>query len=63
MGPLIETLILLDRHEWIREELDESGESQPNTMDVDLINLFDQATGSGRNVAIVIKPREWSNIN
>ncbi|OAX39881.1 hypothetical protein K503DRAFT_715594 [Rhizopogon vinicolor AM-OR11-026] len=64
MGPLIETLILLDRYEWIREELCESGESHAsNTMDVDLINLFDQATGSGRNVAIVIKPRGWPNIN
>jgi hypothetical protein len=63
MGPLIETLILLDRYEWIREELNGSGVSQEsNTMDVDLINLFDQATGSGRNVAIIIQPREWSNI-
>jgi len=63
MGPLIETLILLDRYEWIREELSGSGVSQEsNTMDVDLINLFDQATGSGRNVAIAIQPREWSNI-
>ncbi|KAG1743238.1 methyltransferase domain-containing protein [Suillus paluster] len=63
MGPLIESLILLDRHEWIREELSESSESpESNVMDVDLINLFDQATGSGRNVAIVIKPREWLNM-
>lgn len=64
IGPLIETLILLDRYEWIREELSDGGESQESTtMDVDLINLFDQATGSGRNVAIVIKPREWLDIN
>lgn len=63
MGPLIESLILLDRHEWIREELNGSSGSQgSDAMDVDLVNLFDQATGSGRNVAIVIKPREWRNM-
>ncbi|KAG2123393.1 methyltransferase domain-containing protein [Suillus cothurnatus] len=56
MGPLIESLILIDRYEWIREELSQSSETQ--AMDVGLVNLFDQATGSGRNVAIVIKPRE-----
>ncbi|KAG1749349.1 methyltransferase domain-containing protein [Suillus lakei] len=63
MGPLIESLILLDRQEWIREELTESSESQESdTVDVDVVNLFDQATGSGRNVAIVIKPCEWPNM-
>ncbi|KAG2065042.1 hypothetical protein BDR04DRAFT_193277 [Suillus decipiens] len=63
MGPAIESLILLDRYEWIREELSQSSEAQESSpMDVDLVNLFDQATGSGRNVAIVIKPREWSNM-
>ncbi|KAG1822620.1 methyltransferase domain-containing protein [Suillus subaureus] len=63
MGPLIESLILLDRHEWIREELSQSSEAQESSvMDVGLVNLFDQATGSGRNVAIVIKPREWPNM-
>jgi hypothetical protein len=60
MGPLIESLILIDRYEWIREELSQSSETQ--AMDVGLVNLFDQATGSGRNVAIVIKPREWPNM-
>lgn len=63
MGPLIESLILLDRYEWIREELSQSSEVwESSAMDVGLVNLFDQATGSGRNVAIVIKPREWSSI-
>ncbi|KAG1797859.1 methyltransferase domain-containing protein [Suillus plorans] len=63
MGPLIESLILLDRHEWIREELSRSSETQESSpMDVELVNLFDQATGSGRNVAIVIKPCEWPNM-
>ncbi|KAG2365152.1 methyltransferase domain-containing protein [Suillus spraguei] len=63
MGPAIESLILLDRYEWIREELSQSSEAQESSpMDVDLVNLFDQATGSGRNVAIVIKPREWPNM-
>jgi hypothetical protein len=53
LGPLVESMILLDRLVWVREELlgsDGSG------MDVELVNLFEQATGSGRNVAIVIKP-------
>lgn len=63
MGPLIESLILLDRYEWIREELSQSSEvRESSAMDVGLVNLFDQATGSGRNVAIVIKPREWPSI-
>ncbi|KIK95803.1 hypothetical protein PAXRUDRAFT_354511 [Paxillus rubicundulus Ve08.2h10] len=55
LGPLIESLIILDRYEWIRHELAEmNGGGQK--MDVEIVNLFDQATGSGRNVALVIKP-------
>jgi len=54
LGPLIETLILLDRRDWIKNELAEMNDSGQK-MEVEMVNLFDQATGSGRNVALVIK--------
>lgn len=55
LGPLIETLILLDRRNWIHHELAEMND-RSKEVEVEMINLFDQATGSGRNVALVIKP-------
>ncbi|TFK40707.1 methyltransferase domain-containing protein [Crucibulum laeve] len=51
LGPAVESLILLDRVRWLREEL-----GLDRKLTVDLVNLFDQATGSGRNVGIVIAP-------
>ncbi|KAG6372805.1 hypothetical protein JVT61DRAFT_7212 [Boletus reticuloceps] len=54
LGPLIETLILLDRRDWIKDELAEMSGGQE--VEVEMVNLFDQATGSGRNVALVMKP-------
>lgn len=55
LGPVIESAILRDRVRWIYEMLKEvEGDSQFSR--VDLVNLFDQSTGSGRNVAIVIMP-------
>lgn len=67
LGPLIESLILLDRYEWLREELgvvrgkypvhEEGREQLQNgAMAVEMVNLFDQVTGSGRNVALVVSP-------
>lgn len=53
LGLLIETLILLDRLDWIKQELAEMNDCG---QEVEMVNLFDQATGSGRNVALVIKP-------
>ncbi|KAH8077029.1 hypothetical protein BXZ70DRAFT_1002943 [Cristinia sonorae] len=50
LGPVVESFILLDRLEWLRNELHDTD------LRVDLVNLFDQASGSGRNVAIVVKP-------
>ncbi|TBU45842.1 methyltransferase domain-containing protein [Dichomitus squalens] len=50
VGPVVEAYILLDRFAWISEEL------KGTPMAVELVNLFDQASGSGRNVAIVIHP-------
>ncbi|OBZ71352.1 Methyltransferase-like protein 25 [Grifola frondosa] len=53
LGPVVETLILLDRHRWLEEELSGTG------MDIKLVNLFDQASGSGRNIAITISPLSY----
>ncbi|OSD02416.1 hypothetical protein PYCCODRAFT_1435416 [Trametes coccinea BRFM310] len=50
VGPVIESLIMLDRAVWLEEELQGTG------FRVELVNLFDQASGSGRNVAVVILP-------
>ncbi|KAH7925888.1 hypothetical protein BV22DRAFT_1104685 [Leucogyrophana mollusca] len=65
LGPLIESLILMDRYDWIHEELEESRpqakegvSTGTQTMRVELFNLFDQATGSGRNIAIVVTPTD-----
>ncbi|OCH91132.1 hypothetical protein OBBRIDRAFT_550108 [Obba rivulosa] len=52
LGPVIESLMLLDRQSWLQEELQTTG------LRSELVNLFDQSTGSGRNVAIVIMPKE-----
>jgi len=54
IGPLVESLIIMDREQWIQEHLDERGMGD---MRVELVNLFDQATGSGRNIALVVTPR------
>ncbi|KAI6101970.1 hypothetical protein EV401DRAFT_2092992 [Pisolithus croceorrhizus] len=52
LGPLIESLILLDRCEWLRGGV---GSCQRETS-IEMVNLFDQVTGSGRNVALVVSP-------
>lgn len=44
---------MLDRYWWIRETLAREG---AGGCGVELVNLFDQATGSGRNLAIVVAP-------
>lgn len=56
IGPLVESLILLDRLVWIREQL-ALGEPCERKYKVELVNLFDQETGSARNVAIVLQPQ------
>ncbi|KAJ6620745.1 methyltransferase domain-containing protein [Mycena sp. CBHHK59/15] len=53
LGPLVESLIIMDRERWIQEQLGESGDIQ---MQVEMVSLFDQATGSGRNIALVVAP-------
>jgi hypothetical protein len=55
LGPLVEGMILLDRLILVREELADIAGGSRSEMEVELVNLFDQATGSGRNVGLVIK--------
>ncbi|KAH9933277.1 hypothetical protein B0H21DRAFT_760249 [Amylocystis lapponica] len=50
LGPVVESLIILDRQQWLAEQL------EGTMMESQLVNLFDQASGSGRNVAIAIAP-------
>ncbi|KAG6909256.1 hypothetical protein DXG01_001318 [Tephrocybe rancida] len=48
---------VLDRVEWLRAEIFSLAEDKAlRGYGVDYVNLFDQATGSGRNVAIVVLP-------
>ena len=56
VGPVVESTILRDRMEWVRQELGTVLLPGPNSIEprVELVNLFNQATGSGRNVAIVV---------
>lgn len=57
LGPPLESLLLLDRFAFVVEGLGldkvEDGVGREGT--VELINLFDQASGSMRNVAIVVR--------
>jgi hypothetical protein len=73
LGVAVESLIILDRQRWVNETLskgrqplvkrhegwertdEEEAGSVPTV--ARLVNLFDQGTGSGRNVAIVVT--EW----
>ncbi|KAF8895306.1 methyltransferase domain-containing protein [Infundibulicybe gibba] len=48
LGPVVESLILLDRVQALREGLGPA-------WDVRHLNLFDQAAGSGRNVALQVR--------
>ncbi|KAK4705456.1 hypothetical protein P7C70_g752, partial [Phenoliferia sp. Uapishka_3] len=57
-GPAIESLFLLDRFAFLVEGLGKGDESNAESKDdrrVELVNLFDQATGSLRNVALVVR--------
>ncbi|KAJ7202837.1 methyltransferase domain-containing protein [Mycena pura] len=65
VGPLVESMIIGDRAQWIREQLggqmSEDGDGLGDTGTVEAVNLFDQATGSGRNVALVVVPTKGSD--
>ncbi|XP_006462685.1 hypothetical protein AGABI2DRAFT_186564, partial [Agaricus bisporus var. bisporus H97] len=51
VGTVVESAIILDRLVWVDELVKSEGRSDLRTS---VVNLFDQATGSGRNVAIVV---------
>ncbi|EKM49629.1 uncharacterized protein PHACADRAFT_106493 [Phanerochaete carnosa HHB-10118-sp] len=53
LGPVVESFILLDRKLWLQEQLASLG----MCWQVRLVNLFDQSSGSARNVGIVVVPR------
>jgi hypothetical protein len=56
LGPAIESLIALDRFHYLEEVLlDQSTSSAEDTHEVRLVNLFDQSTGSLRNLGLVWK--------
>lgn len=48
VGPVVESLVVLDRWAFVAEGLEEGRR-------VELVNLFEQATGSLRNLAIVVR--------
>jgi histone acetyltransferase MYST4 len=61
LGSAVESAILLDRLEWIQEHLKGPTSNRPSQdglrqWEVELVNLFDQQTGSGRNIAVVVSP-------
>ncbi|KAG6909258.1 hypothetical protein DXG01_001320 [Tephrocybe rancida] len=57
LGPVLESAIILDRVAWLRAEISSLAEDRALWgYGVDYVNLFDQATGSARNVAIVVLP-------
>jgi hypothetical protein len=55
LGPLVESLIILDRLQWIRDQL-RVVDGRKEEMQVQICNIFDQGCGSPRNVALVISP-------
>jgi hypothetical protein len=50
LGPVVESIIALDRYFYLREI---TGVTTDEDAQVDLVNLFDQSTGSLRNMALV----------
>jgi hypothetical protein len=50
LGPCVESLVIWDRYLWAKEIVNDG-------LKVELVNLFDQNQGSGRNTAIVLKPK------
>ena len=65
LGPLIETVIIQDRYFWMKDTLALEMPQSPSPtccgmwdekLDVQLVNMFNQRLGSGRNVAVVVAP-------
>ena len=53
LGPVIESVILKDRMQWVQEKLSDCQVG----WEVEIVPLFDQGTGSARNMAVVIVPK------
>ena len=62
IGPCVESLILMDRVQWLQEGLQEGLQKDATEVearwDVQLVGLFDQAAGSARNFALAVTPDE-----
>ncbi|KAJ7070047.1 methyltransferase domain-containing protein [Mycena amicta] len=59
VGPLVESVIVGDRAVWVEEQvqahrLREDPDQLDSELGIEAINLFDQSTGSGRNIALVL---------
>ena len=60
LGPPIESLIILDRILWLWENMS-NDQDVGSAMHLELLNVFDQATDSGRNIVIVVHEGRSSN--
>ena len=61
LGPVVESCIILDRLAWLDEMLTaysqrHDGGGWSGGYEAQAVNLFDQSTGSGRNIALVVVP-------
>ena len=59
LGPPMESLIILDRIIWLWENIN-NDQDVGSITHMELINVFDQATDSGRNIAIVMHEDQCS---
>lgn len=60
LGPAVESLIALDRYAFLQEtvsSMKDQGGAEGGHSTVELVNLFDQFTGSLRNLALVWNKR------
>lgn len=60
LGPAMESLVVLDRYLLLLEglygvDLKEKEEEEAKRQRVEMVNLFDQSTGSLRNIALVVR--------
>ncbi|ETW82003.1 hypothetical protein HETIRDRAFT_427210 [Heterobasidion irregulare TC 32-1] len=58
IGPCVESLILMDRVQWLQEGLQKDTTEVKARWDVQMVGLFDQAAGSARNFALAVTPDE-----
>lgn len=50
LGPVIEGMILMDRYMFLKEQL-----GNDDGIQIQMLNIFDQSTGSARNIAFVVE--------